>query len=249
MSNVTATNTTGCDAKSLVKTVIKYNGAKVKKLDTSKPGMYRVIYKLKDEIGRKAKPVKTKVFVTGAEVTPVITGTHDLYIKSKSALKPDLVKNSITVTQGSTKLDNKYITVSFKKVKQGQWKADITAQYASKPANAYIYVYLDKQKPTITGVVNGNTYYLASMSAVSKEYARSLIEVSDDITVISKDSVKIKIVNETTRVKVVYKAFDAAGRKRKVIIYFTQQQSPLVSPTPTPVSPTNQPVTGSVVSR
>ncbi len=87
------------------------------------------------------------------------------------------------------------------------------------------------------------------MSAVSKEYARSLIEVSDDITVISKDSVKIKIVNETTRVKVVYKAFDAAGRKRKVIIYFTQQQSPLVSPTPTPVSPTNQPVTGSVVSR
>lgn len=61
MSGIKAKNTTGYSAKKLVQCVIKYRKdksgtySKVKKVDTTKPGYYRITYQLTDQIRRKAK--------------------------------------------------------------------------------------------------------------------------------------------------------------------------------------------------
>lgn len=61
MEGIRAKNTTGYSAKKLVRYTIKYRSntadryVKVKKVDTTKSGLYRITYQLADEIGRKAK--------------------------------------------------------------------------------------------------------------------------------------------------------------------------------------------------
>lgn len=65
MTGIKAKNTTGFNAVKRVSLQIKYrkNTAEdyrsVKRVDTKKPGLYRITYKLTDEIGRKAKVTVT----------------------------------------------------------------------------------------------------------------------------------------------------------------------------------------------
>ena len=56
--------------------MIRYNGEVVKKVNTKKPGMYKVIYKLKDEIGRKVQKI-VKIKVTASLPIPKITGAGE----------------------------------------------------------------------------------------------------------------------------------------------------------------------------
>ena len=107
---VTAKNTTGYDATSRIKVLIRYNGEVVKKVNTKKPGMYKVIYKLKDEIGRKVQKI-VKIKVTASLPIPRITGAGNLYVQSADQLtKANALKN-VTITQKGKALDRKYVKV------------------------------------------------------------------------------------------------------------------------------------------
>ena len=61
MAGIRAKNTTGYDVTKRVKTVVDYRPnasyvyEEVKKVNTKKPGDYRITYQLTDEIGRKIK--------------------------------------------------------------------------------------------------------------------------------------------------------------------------------------------------
>ena len=134
---VTAKNTTGYDATSRIKVLIRYNGEVVKKVNTKKPGMYKVIYKLKDEIGRKVQKI-VKIKVTASLPIPKITGAGNLYVQSADQLtKANALKN-VTITQKGKALDRKYVKVIFKKLKEGVYKVTYQAQNASELAKVSV---------------------------------------------------------------------------------------------------------------
>lgn len=236
MSGISATNTTGYDCKDLVKTVIRYNGSKVKKVNTNNPGVYKVKYTLKDEIGRKAKPLKAKIKVTASEPTPIISDTETLYVKKKSKITKGFIYKNISVTQSGKVLEKKYISIKVKKDAKGEFTVIVTAQNASAPVTAKIKVYVDKEKPQILGVIKDQVSYVASVGAVTESYAKSFINVSDNIATLTNDDVKVVIKQESaTKVKVRYILADWAGNKRKVRVYF-DTQAPATTPTPVQVT-------------
>ena len=103
---VTATNSTGFDATKRIKTTIYYRAskaaeyAKVKKLNTSVAGQYKVVYKVTDEIGHTKKksvvytikPAKLikKITLNYTEKTLYVGGKADLktFVLAAKAIKP-----------------------------------------------------------------------------------------------------------------------------------------------------------------
>lgn len=220
MKGITAKNTTGFDAKSLVKVVITYNGKKVAKVDTKKPGKYKVKYVLKDEIGRKAT-AKITVKVSAIKATPKISNAKDLYVTAKSVLTKKYLLKNITVKQAGKKISKKYVTVKLKKVKTNVYKVTYTAQKASMPAKVTVKAYVDKVAPVISGITNGKTYRISKTDTVNKTYARKLIKkVTDNYTKLSVSKVAVTISKtKDGKYKVVYGVADKAGNQTKVTIY------------------------------
>ena len=230
MDGVTAKNTTGYDATKRISTKISYQGKRVKKVDTKKPGTYKVVYKVVDEIGRKASAT-AKIKVTSAKATPKITGVKNLYVKKKAKLKKGFALKSVQVTQGGRKLDKKYIKVTFKKLKKNVYRVVYVAQNASLAAKKTAKVFIDSQAPKITGVKNTETYPVNATTSVNEEYARSLIQVSDNVSNLHKKDVAVTITYEeaSARYRVVYSVSDQAGNRRKVTIYLTVSSASAVS--------------------
>lgn len=218
---VTAKNTTGYDATSRIKVLIRYNGEVVKKVNTKKPGVYKVIYKLKDEIGRKVQKI-VKIKVTACLPIPKITGAGDLYVQSADQLtKANALKN-VTITQKGKALDRKYVKVIFKKLKEGVYKVTYQAQNASELAQVSVKAYVDDQAPKITGVEDGKSYPVDPSVTVTEKYARSLISVSDNISTLHVSDVQVKITKQNDgSYQVVYEVQDQAGNKTKITIHLT----------------------------
>ncbi len=236
LKGVKAKNTTGFDATKRIKTKITYNGNKVKKINTRKPGVYKVTYKVKDEIGRKAQKT-VKIRVTAQKATPKITGVKDLYVTAKKYKTKKFALKNVTVTQGGKKLQNKYIKVKFKKIKKNVYRITYLAQNASDQAKAVAKMYIDKKAPVFTGVAEGVTYNVASGQAIDKVYALSLIQVSDNFTELTVEDVKVDIVYDeaAARYQVVYSVADQAGNKTTVTIYIVVATP--AAPAPEPVIP------------
>ena len=218
LKGVKAKNTTGFDVTSRLKVSITYQGQKVKKVDTKKPGTYKVTYKVKDEINRKAQKT-VKVKVTAQKTTPKISGTADFYVKSKDALTKARALRDVTITQNGKTLERKYITVTYKKVKQNVYKVTYVAQNASEPAKAVVKAYVDSKAPEITGVIDGGTYEADSTQVVDKSYALSLIQVTDNISTLTPEDVSVNISKEDTGYGIVYTVKDQAGNKTSVAIH------------------------------
>lgn len=222
LKGVKATNTTGFDATKRLKTSITYHGTKVKKVDTRKPGTYRVTYKLKDEIGRKAQKT-VKIKVTAEKQAPKISGVEDLFVKKKSALTKNYALKNVTVTQSGKKLDKKYIQVKYKKMKKDVYRVTYLAQNASEQVKAVAKAYVDSKAPVITGVENGASYPVDSTQIVDESYARGLIQVSDNVSKLTVKDVAVAITYEEAagRYQITYTVTDQAGNKTKVSIYLT----------------------------
>ena len=141
---VTATNTTGFDATKKIKTKIYFRESslvdyeKVKKVDTSVPGKYKVVYSVKDEIGHKAKktayytvePGKyvKKITLNETEKTLYVGGAKKLSkftLKASSIVPSDASIKKLAFSSAATKI----CTVSEKGVVQ-----------ALKPGSVYITV-------------------------------------------------------------------------------------------------------------
>lgn len=221
MKGVTAKNTTGFDAKSLVKTKITYHGKAVAKVDTKMPGTYKVKYVLVDEIGRKAT-ASAKITVRGARKKPVISGVEKVYVTSKSKLTKKFLLKNVKVTQDGKNLADKYVEVTIKKAEKNVYTVTYTAQNSSLPAVVTTKAYIDKKAPVITGVTNGKTYNVDASKKINKTYAKSLIKkVSDNYTKVTKSDVVIKLTKQKNgaKYKVVYTLKDQAGNKCVVTVY------------------------------
>ena len=221
MKGIKAKNTTGFDAKALVKTKITYKGKKVAKINTKKPGKYKVTYMLTDEIGRKARANIT-VKVTPSKEKPTISGVKNLYVTSKSKLTKKLMLKSVTATQAGKKLASKYIKVTKKKIKKNVYKITYTVQNASIAAVVTAKAYIDKKAPVINGISNHATYRVEQSVKVNKTYAKGLIKsVSDNYTAVKVQNVSITItkLDNGARYQIIYKLKDQAGNQTTVKIY------------------------------
>ncbi len=111
-SGVTATNTTGFDVTKKIKTKIYYRATtltdyeKVSKLDTKKAGVYKVVYKVTDEIGHKAKKT-VKYTIKPSKLIKSIKLNYTekkLYVGGKAELKTFvLAAKTIKPTDASIK--------------------------------------------------------------------------------------------------------------------------------------------------
>lgn len=220
MSGITAKNTTGFDAKRLLKTKITYQGKKVSKVDTGKPGTYKVKYILVDEIGRKAV-ANAVIRVKGALKKPELTGVENVYVTSKKKLTKSFLLKHVTAKQSGKKLGNKYVKVTLKKKTKSVYVITYTAQRSSAPAVAKAKAYIDTKAPVITGIQNNKTYTVDASTKISKAYAKSLIKkVSDNYTKLSVSDVTISLSKLSSgKYKAVYKVKDQAGNKTELTIY------------------------------
>ena len=211
MKGVKAKNTTGFDAKKLLKVTIRYNGNKVSKVNTKKPGIYRVTYKLVDEISRKAAK-RIRVKVLAAKKTPVLSVPTEIYITSKKSLNKKSLLSYASAKQAGKKLASKYISVKWKKLKTNVYRVTYTAQNASDAAIVKTKLYIDNSAPVIEGVTNGSVIRVAKNAIINKEYAKSLIKsVKDNYTKLTINSVVTTITKKNNEYVITYQTTDKAG--------------------------------------
>lgn len=226
---ISGKNTTGYNATSRIKVAFRYQGNSVKKVNTQKPGVYKVIYKLKDEIGRKVQKV-IKVKVMAKLPAPKLKGISDIYVKSGSQLTRGRALKNVSVTQKGRKLAGKYVKVTYKKQKKGVYKVIYSAQNASEMTRVIAKAYVDGIAPKFTGVKNGVTYEVAPKTVINEKYVRSLIHVSDNVSKLRSSDVKIKLIKQKNRTyRAVYEVKDQAGNKTKITAYFKHRASKPVS--------------------
>lgn len=218
MKGIKAKNTTGFDSKKLLKVLIRYNGNKVSKVNTKKPGTYRVTYKLVDEISRKAVK-KINVKVLAAKKTPVLSAPTEIYINSKKELNKKTLLTYVSAKQSGKKLASKYISVKWKKLKKDVYQVTYTAQNASDAAIAKAKLYIDSSAPVIEGVTNGAVIRVAKNTVVNKEYAKSLIKsVKDNYTKLTINNVVTTVTKKNNEYAITYQVADKAGNTTVVKI-------------------------------
>lgn len=222
---IKAVNTVGGDSTYLLNTEIKYNGKSVKKVDTSNPGVYKVTYYFTDEAKKYAsKTVKIKV--KAKKPAPKISNVKDIYITSKSKMTKKNALKDVVITQSGKKLADKYVKVTFKKIKNGVYKVTYSAKRESYETTKTAKIYIDNKAPVITGIKDGAQYEAPADTVIDIAYCRGLIsKVSDNYTKLKVSDVNIKISSTEIegRYEVVYTVKDKAGNQAKYTIYIVKQ--------------------------
>ena len=143
---ITVKNTTGMNAKKLLTTKIYYKlnksgkYKKTSKVNTKNPGIYKITYKIKDEIGRKAqvtirKRVLTKVAVTSIKLNHAKRTLYlgDTAAKAKTTLsvKSIMPKTASIKTLKITSSNKAVATVSSKGVVTAKGAGECTITFAA----------------------------------------------------------------------------------------------------------------------
>ena len=224
---IKAVNTVGGDSTYLLNTEIKYNGESVKKVNTSNPGVYKVTYSFTDE-AKKFVSKTIKVKVKAKKATPKISNVKDIYLTSKSKMTKKNVLKDVVITQSGKKLSEKYVKVTFNKIKTDVYKVTYSAKRESYEAKKTAKIYIDKKAPVITGIKNGTQYEVSADTVINADYCRGLIsKVSDNYTKlkVSDVNIKIKSTEVENKYEVVYIVKDKAGNQAKYTIYIVKQGS------------------------
>ncbi|MCR4604686.1 MAG: Ig-like domain-containing protein [Eubacterium sp.] len=171
---ITATNTTGFNATSRIKIKIYYRASsadeykKVKKVDTKKPGTYKVVYSVKDEIAHKASK------------TAIITVEPGKYVK-----KITLNKTEKTLYVGG---DSSWGTFKLKATSITPEDAPVKKLEFSSAGTKIATV---TTKGVVQAIKAGNVYITARALDGSDVFARCLITVKQLVT-----SIKVKVPSD-----------------------------------------------------
>lgn len=125
MKGVSAKNTTGYDATSLVTTTVKFAGKEVKRVNTKKAGIYKVTYAITDEIGRKAK--EKAVITVVDNVKPVLKNVKNREVEAGTKINKETVLKGVTAKWHSTDL-TKDIEVEIEETGEGRYKVTYTVK-------------------------------------------------------------------------------------------------------------------------
>ncbi len=250
------TNTTGYNAKKLLETDIRFNDGssprfkKVKKVNTRKPGIYRITYKIKDEIGRKAKvtvrhKVLTKVSVSKitlnkSKATLYLGGKAnkkkaDLSVKKvlpKKASITDLSIKSSNPKIAGIKVKGKKVKVTAKKA--GQCEIIFTAKDGSgTKASCKITVKQLAAKLTLTAgsgkMYVGSTLKLNAKFTPSNTSDKRIAYTSSNPEVAAVSSGGTVRALKAGTVRITAKAKDGSGRTASVTLTILHKYGGVVS--------------------
>ena len=253
-------NTTGFNAKKLLKLDISYKMdaasayEKVKKIDTKKPGKYTVVYKVTDEIGRKAKETVVYKVLSAVEVSSITLNskTKTLYLGGKASEKSFTLKvKKIKPASATSKQDvysssNKSVATVTKngvvKAKKAG-NATITVKAADgsgTKATCKIKVrqYVTKVSLSAAGSTLdvGNAMQLRVAVTPSDATNRKVSYTSSDPSVATvSESGSVRALKPGT-VTITAKAMDGSGKKAKYVIVISYLFDRVVTETPQPVT-------------
>lgn len=125
MDGISASNTTGYDATKLVTVEIKTNGKKIKKINSKKPGIYNVTYKITDQIGRKDK--KTAVVTVVDNVKPEIKRVKDHTVPYGTKLNRETLMKNVRAKWHKVDLTDD-VRVTVEKKRDGYYKVTYTVE-------------------------------------------------------------------------------------------------------------------------
>ncbi|MBP3703012.1 MAG: Ig-like domain-containing protein [Lachnospiraceae bacterium] len=163
---ITVKNTTGMNAKKLLKTKIYYKAGKkkykrVSKVNTKKPGIYKITYMVKDEIGRKAKVTVKKRVLTKVAITSIKLNhaKRTLYLGGTAAQTKTTLKVTKVLPKKAS-IKTMQITTSDAKVAAVSKKGVVTSKGAGEC--------------TITFMATDGSGVTATCKIVVKQKAKSL---------------------------------------------------------------------------
>ena len=224
-SGVKVVTTSGSTASSKLKVSVSYAGEKVGRVDTKRPGTYKVTYTFTDEAKKTARKT-VNIKVTAERSTPKITDTKTLYVTSKSKMTKGFAVKNATIRQSGRKLAAKYVRVKYQKLKKNTYKLTYIAQRESYEAKKSVKVYIDNKAPVISGIKNNAEYEASADTVVNQNYCRAIIKkVSDNYTKLKVSDVKISLSETETagRYKAVYAVSDKAGNTAKYTVYINKK--------------------------
>lgn len=246
-------NTTGFNAIKLLKTNIQYkDGAskkykKVKSVNTKKPGLYKITYKITDEIGRKAQvTVKHKV-LTKVNVNKITlsVSSKTLYLGGTAKQKTFTLKvKKVTPAKASIKTvaakssNNKIATISKKgKViakKAGQCKITFTAADGSG-TKAICQITVKQKAKSLNVKASSNKIYVGNTLKLQTSYLPA--NTSDKRTSFTSSNSSVATVDANGVVKglssgtvtITAKAKDGSGCTAKISLTVFYQYSAVVN--------------------
>lgn len=225
LKGVTAKNTTGFSITSRIKVSGKVN--------TKKTGKYKITYTVTDEIGRTAKKTVTYTVVGGEDKdkdddkdvevvgTPKISGVTDRVINGNTKVTKKFALKGVTATIGDKKVDNSKIKVTIKNNKDGSYTVTyelVASNGKSDRVEAEIIV--DKEAPEIIGVGDKEIQW---DTVVDRKMALEGVQISDNVSDMSLDDIKVTIKEKVDIYIVTYTAKDDVGNKTTKIVNFTKK--------------------------
>lgn len=223
LKGVTAKNTTGFSITSRIKVSGKVN--------TKKAGKYKITYSVTDEIGRSAKKTVTYTVIGGEDKddeevvevvgTPKISGVVDKVIDGNTKVTKKLALEGVTATIGDKAVDNSKITVTIIDNKDDSYTITyelVASDGKSDKVEAKIIV--DKKAPVIKGAVNKEIPWDVE---VDRDVALEGVKISDNVSKMSVDDIKVTIKEKEDMYIVTYTAKDGVGNKARVVVNFIKK--------------------------
>ncbi|MCR5690824.1 MAG: Ig-like domain-containing protein [Eubacterium sp.] len=204
---VTVKNSTGFNAKSLLKVKIYYrldktsSYKKVKKVNTKKPGYYKVVYKVTDEIKHKAKKTKVYKVLTAVSVGSITLNKtkKTLYLGSTASKAKFTLKVKSILPKKATSKKVQYIsgnkniaTVSQKGVVKAKSAGTVTITVKAKDGSGTYATCTVTVKQKMTGLTLtaasqtldvGNAMQLKTTVTPSNTSNKELTYTSSDASV------------------------------------------------------------------
>ncbi|WP_310602427.1 L,D-transpeptidase family protein [Anaerosporobacter sp.] len=227
LKGVTAKNTTGFS----ITARIVVSG----KVNTKKAGKYKITYSVTDEIGRTAKKTVTYTVVGGKETvkeptkepevvevgTPKISGVTDRVVDGDTEITKELALEGVTATIGGKSVGNETINVTIKNNKDNTYTVtyELVAS-KEKTAKVTATITVDKEAPVIEGAVSKD---ISWDIVVDREFALAGITISDNLSKMTVDDIRVIIKEKEDCYIVTYMAEDAVGNKTSTIVTFARK--------------------------
>ena len=201
LSGVKATSSYGTNISSLVNA----NG----KVDSSKPGKYKITYSVKDALGKKASKEIT-VTVLNNKIKPDLEGIKNKIVDMEVKINKEFALIGVKAYLMDKKIDTKLIKVTIDKNSDSEYKITYELSVGNGPSVVKkSIITVDKEGPVIYGI---SDLTMEQAGVPTKEDVMKNITVSDNYTSSAKIKLDVTLTdNQDGTYLVTYMATDEAG--------------------------------------
>lgn len=222
LKGVTAVSSTSASITDLVKTTIKYQGKKVKKVDTKTTGKYYVTYAVTDPL--KKKTSREAVITVVDNTAPKIIGAYNLYLNEEDTLDDETLLEGVSAKWHGNELEEGSVKATLKTVKKTDTLKVYNVVYKATAPNGKTVkktkkVYVDLEAPVLSGIEDKE---ITMDTVVDTAFAMENVTLKDNSGLVTIDKVKVTITQESDSVyQVSYVVKDKSYNVTKVKATYT----------------------------